>query len=517
VKAVIGLDVGTQAVRAIAVGEDGTLLAQSSAPLDTSYPAPAQAEQDANQWWRAACSVLEAVTASPAIRGHRIVALGYACTSCTVVALDQAGEPIRPALLWMDERATREARQVTETASPVLRYSGGIVSPQWMLPKLKWIMTHEPDVYARAYRIVEQTDYFTYHLTGRWTLGYGNLVAKWNYANPCGGWPEGFLEQAGVAPAISKWPSEILPLGTPIGAIRSEVADAVGLPRGTLVTQGGVDSHIAMMGSSVIRPGELAVVMGSSTIVIGQADWPVFADNWGPYPDAVVPGAYTLGGGQSTTGAVIRWLVRSIGGAGAVDAATQLERLEAEARAIEPGSEGLVALDYFGGARTPRKDPDARGVIVGLTLRHELPHLLRAFYEAIAYGARHIVGNLVEHGYQVNRVAASGGGSRSELAVQILADVLRQPIALTEEPESTALGAAIVAGVGAGLFESYETAIAALVHVRRTVEPQDANREVYDFYFDQYLKAYASLEQLMHDVARFRERRASPAAVPEPG
>ena len=509
----VGLDVGTRAVRALVVRTDGTILADRSVGLDTTHPGPGRAEQDPRQWWDAAVTALRAVMAAPGVDPAEVVALSYACTSCTVVALDRHGQPLRPALLWMDERAAHEAREVTDTASPVLRYSGGVVSPQWMLPKLKWLMTHEAETYARAHRIVEQTDFFTFHLTGRWTLGYNNLVAKWNYANPCGGWPAGFLDAAGVAEAASKWPTEVLALGAPLGRIRPEVAAATGLPPGTQVLQGGIDSHVAMIGTSVIRPGELAIVMGSSTVVIGQSDRPVFADNWGPYPDAVVPGTYTLGGGQSTTGAIVHWLVHSIAGADDDTAAATLERLETQAAELPPGSEGLVALDHFAGNRTPWKDPDARGVIWGLTLRHGPGHLLRAIYEATAYGTRLIIANLVDHDYTVRRLVASGGGARSMLAISILADVLGEPIELTAEPESTALGAAIVAGVGARAYGSYEEAIASLVRFGRRVEPHASNKEVHDFYFGQYVATYESLRQLMHEVARFEEGRASSASA----
>ncbi len=510
----VGLDVGTQAVRAIAVRTDGTKLADRSVRIDTHHPAPGQAEQDAEQWWSAALAVLRALMEAPGVEPDDVTALSYGCTSCTVVALDRAGRPLRPALLWMDERATREAREITETGSPVLRYSGGVVSPQWMLPKVRWLMAHEPETFERAHRIVEQTDFFTHRLTGRWTLGYNNLVAKWNYANPTGGWPAGFLEAAGVADATAKWPAEILPLGAPLGPILPEVARATGLPGEAQVLQGGIDSHLAMIGTSVVRPGELAIVMGSSTVVIGQADRPIFADNWGPYPDAVIEGAYTLGGGQSTTGAIVQWLLHSIAGVAGTGAAATLEQLESEAASLPPGSEGLVVLDYFAGNRTPWKDPDARGVVVGLTLRHGLAHVLRAVHEGISYGTRLIIANLVAHDYAVRRLVASGGGARSELGMRILADVLGEPIELASEPESTALGAAIVAGVGVGAYGSYEEAVEALVRVQRRVEPRTANKEAYDFYFEQYVGSYQALRKLMHEVARFEERRASSAPAP---
>jgi FGGY-family pentulose kinase len=507
----IALDVGTQGVRACVFAADGTRVAERTEAYPTSFPRHAQAEQDPEDWWRAAVAALREVARAPGVDRERLVALSYACTSCTVVALDGAGRALRPAILWMDERAAAEADAITATGDPVLRYSGGKVSPQWMLPKTLWLMRHEPEVFARAFRIVEQTDFFTHRLTGEWTLSHNNLVAKWNYARPLGGWPAGFLERAGVAAARARWPERFLHVGTPIGPLREDVAAATGLPRLTVV-QGGIDSHAGMVGASVVEPGELAVIMGTSTVVMGQSDRPVFADNWGPYPDALIPGTFTLGGGQTTTGSIFQWLLGDIAGVSRDALGETLARLDAQARALPPGSGGLVALDYFQGNRTPRKDPRARGALVGLTLWHGLPHVLRAFHEAIAFGTRHIFENLESHGFAIRRVVAGGGGARSGLAVQILADACGRPVQRVLEPEITAAGAAIWAALGAGLFPDHRAAVAAMVRTGETITPCAAHRADYDFYFARYLAAYDRLRPLVHEVVDFEARRAAEGA-----
>jgi ribulose kinase len=412
-----------------------------------------------------------------------------------VVALDEQGWPIRPAIMWMDERATDEANAITATGSPVLRYSGSVVSPQWMLPKLKWLMNHEPSTYAQAYRIVEQTDFFTYRLSGRWTLGYGNLVAKWNYANPVGGWPPGFLRSIGLDAANQKWPESILPVATCIGPLRTDVAAATGLSPRMLVVQGGVDSHAGMVGAGAVEDGDVGLVLGTSTVLHAQSNEAIFADIWGPYPDALISGRYVIGGGQTTSGSVIQWALRAF--------CADLQTLEREAGTVPPGSDGLVALDYFQGNRTPRKDPRARGAIWGLTLSHTPAQMLRAFHEANAFGTRHILENLADHGFHPRRVSAGGGGARSTIGVQILADVCGHPIRLVDEVETTAVGAAIWAGLGTGLFPDYTTAVQRMVHVRHVVDPTDDNRAIYDFYFDKYLRTYEGLRDLMHEVADF--------------
>lgn len=267
-KYLIGIDIGTQSVRACVFQVDGTKVAELIVKFHSlNLSAPGFVEQDANEWWSAALEALKEIAHQPGVDVDQIVALSYACTSCTVVVLDENGSPLRPALMWMDERAVKEAAEVEKTHNPVLSFAGGDVSPQWMLPKILWLMHHERDTFEHAFRIVEQVDFFTYHLTGVWTLGYNTLVSKWNYANPLGGWPEGFLEEVGVAEARSKWPTTILPVGTPIGHLPAEVAQATGLSEKTLVIQGGMDATAGMLGLGAFNIGEIGMSHGTSTVI----------------------------------------------------------------------------------------------------------------------------------------------------------------------------------------------------------------------------------------------------------
>ena len=501
----IGIDVGTQGLRVCVFDANGQKQVEAIEAFKTQFPAPQQVEQNPEDWWTAACRGLATVVQALGERAKEIKGLSYACTSCTAVVLDHEARPLRPALMWMDERALLEAEHITQTQGASLKYSGGVVSPQWMLPKTAWLIKHEPDCFENAFRIVEQTDYFTYKLTGQWTLSYQNLVAKWNYANPVGGWPEGFLKAAGVEAAQAKWPDRILPVATPIGTLRPELADELGLPGDLIVAQGGIDSHAGMIGLSVIEPGEIGVVMGTSTVLMGQSDRPIFADVWGPYPDANLPGTYTIGGGQTTTGSVIQWLVNSFTEAHDGRLTDLLIQLEDEAASIPPGSNGLVALEYFQGNRTPIKDPKARGALWGMTLWHTFPAVLRAFYEGIAFGTRHILENLEQHGFDVKRIAVGGGNARSDLLVHIMADACGLTLHRVTEPHNTALGAAIWAGLGAGVWDSYPDAVNQMVHMQAPIEPDPAIKDTYDFYFDKYVRTYLQLKALMHEVVDFEE------------
>jgi sugar (pentulose or hexulose) kinase len=506
-KYLIGIDIGTQSVRACIFGIDGCKIAESIVKFNSmKFPAPGYVEQDANEWWSAALGALTEIAHHPDVDVNQIVALSYACTSCTVVALDEYGSPLRPALMWMDERAVKEAVDVEKTHNPVLSFAGGDVSPQWMLPKILWLMRHERETFDRAFRIVEQVDFFTYHLTGKWTLGYNNLVAKWNYAIPLGGWPQGFLEEAGVAEARAKWPATILPIGATVGHLQPSVAQATGLSEETLVIQGGMDATAGMLGLGAFDVGEIGMSHGTSTVIQCQSKT-MLGPSISARPDGLAKGYYLVGGGQTTTGSVIQWLLSRFSENTSDSFANDQAQLEGQAASLPPGSNGLIALEFFQGARSPVWDPQARGAIWGLGLWHTSAHLLRAFYEAIAYGVRQFLDQLVMNGYSIQRFSASGGLIRSELATQILSDVCNLPIHLVAEKEQTALGAAIWAGVGIGLFPDYSTAIKKMVQFTEIVQPNSSHKDDYDFYFKKYCQTYDQLKDLMHEVSAYESLR----------
>jgi FGGY-family pentulose kinase len=446
--------------------------------------------------------VLQASRVNP----KNIAALSYDCTACTVVALTEEGKPVRPALLWMDERAFGEAEEASATGHDILKYCGGKVSPQWMIPKGRWLERHEPAAFERARWIVDEADFFTFRLTGRMTASLDNATAKWNYARPLGGWPLDFLRAAKAERLAAKWPKDILAVGRPVGRLHAGVAREVGLSPETLVAQGGIDAHAGEIALGAVGPGDLALILGSSTCHMAQSPTPVFANIWGPYPDALVEGMFTLEGGQTATGSIIQWVVEHFG----ADAANQAKGrgqdvyayLDGLAEAIPPGSEGLLVLDYFQGNRTPYKDPLARGTVIGLTLKHGLPHLYRAVYEGICFGTRQILEDMAAHGFKLERIYAGGGGAKSRLWTQIQADVLGRPVHLPHDKETMALGAAIWAGLGVGVFKDYQDAISRMVHIEGAVNPVAERRQAYDMLYRQYVDLYPAVRTTMHSLAK---------------
>jgi FGGY-family pentulose kinase len=502
----IGVDVGTQSVRSCLFDLDGNVIASAVRALQTTFPKPAWAEQDPEEWWRGAVDTMTEILHASRVKPADIAALSCDCTACTVVALSEDGKPLRPALLWMDERAHIEADEISATGHEALKYCGGRVSPQWMLPKGRWIERHERQVFERARWIVDEVDFFTLRLTGRMTASLNTATAKWNYVRPLGGWAGDFLKVAQVERLAAKWPPDVLPVGRPVGTIRVEVAREIGLSPATLVVQGGIDAYAGEIALGAVGAGDLALILGSSTCHLAQSMTPVFANIWGPFPDCLVEGMFTLEGGQTATGSIMQWMVEHFGAEAAEKAKTAGEDvysyLDSLAERIPPGSEGVLLLDYFQGNRTPYKDPLARGTVTGLTLKHTLPHLYRAAYEGICLGTRQILEDMASHGFRLERIVAGGGGAKSRLWTQIQADILGRPIHLPRDKETMALGAAIWAGIGAGIFKNYEDAIGRMVHIERAVNPVPGQRDVYDRLYRQYVDLYPAVRPVMHALAK---------------
>ncbi len=487
----IGIDGGTESVRAHVFDLEGRSLASHASPYQTAFPAPGQAEQDPEEWWRATGEAVQGAVVAAGIDAQDVTALACDTTSCTVVALNADGIPLRPCLLWMDVRAHAEADEIAATGDPALRLNGagaGPLSPEWMLPKALWLKRHQPDIWARAARIGEYQDFLTLRLTGRWVASLNNLTMRWHYQTRHGGWPDSLLANLDLTELRDRWPSDIAAPGEVIDTLTPDAAAHLGLPQNVKVVQGGADAFIGMVGLGVRASGDLALITGSSHLQLGVSPVDTHAPGiWGTYADCVYPDRHIIEGGQTSSGSVIAWFKRHF----APD--TPYEVLNEAAAALPPGAEGLLAVDHFQGNRTPHTDALARGAITGLSLKHEPAHIYRALIEGVCLGTRAIV-DTFGSAFDTKRIVVAGGATNAPFWLQIHADTLGLPLEITEQPEAPALGSAILAGVGAGHFASIDDGCAAMVRTARVIEPDMAAHAAYGPIFERYKAAYEALK-----------------------
>lgn len=487
-------DGGTESLRARIYDVAGNCVASKAVSYETTFSAGARAEQDPAEWWANFVAASRAAITEAGISGDQIAAIAYATTSCSVVALDENGDALRPALIWMDVRASDEAEAVLATGDPALGLNGagtGPVSAEWMLPKALWLKRHEPEVFDRAHRICEYQDFLTYKLTGDWAASLDNVGLRWHYRNRDGGWPGSLVRALGLDALLEKWPPRVVPPGEVIGTLTATAAVELGLPKSVKVVQGGADALIGMIGLGVAQPGQLALITGSSHLQFGVTEEALSAPGvWGAYADIVYPGRYIVEGGQTSTGSIINWLGRLTGG-------HDFDALNEAAAALPPGSEGLIVQDHFQGNRTPYTDAHSRGAILGLTLAHEKHHLFRAIMEGISFGTKAILRAFGEAGYTATEITAGGGASASDLWMQIHADTSGLPIRIPASADAPCTGSAILAAHGAGHYASIDEGIAGMVRPGRLIEPIPANVAAYDALFEKYLALYPAAKDVL--------------------
>ena len=485
-------DGGTESLRARVHDLAGNCLGSHAVPYETRFESGNRVEQDPADWWANFVAAARGAIDASGVQPASIEAIAYATTCCSVVALDERGEALRPAMIWMDVRASAEAEAVLATGDPALALNGdgaGPVSAEWMIPKALWLKRHEPETFARAHRICEYQDFLTWHLTGEWAASLDNVGLRWHYRSREGGWARSLVEALDMGELLEKWPPRVAAPGEVLGTLTGQAAEALGLPRSVKVVQGGADALIGMIGLGVARPGQLALITGSSHLQFGVTEAPLHAGGvWGSYADIVYPDRHVVEGGQTSTGSIIAWLGRLVGQALDFD---ELNRLAAT---LAPGSDGLIVQDHFQGNRTPHTDPASRGALVGLTLAHERHHVFRAMMEGVGFGTRAILDAFARAGYTSEAITVGGGATASALWLQIHADTAGLPVSVPASTDAPSNGSAVLAAHGAGHFASIDEGIAAMVRPGRRIEPIPANVERYAEIYPRYLALYPALK-----------------------
>ncbi|WP_423923108.1 FGGY-family carbohydrate kinase [Frigoribacterium sp. 2-23] len=503
----LSIDLGTEGARVGAFTDDGTSLGSVHTPYRTSFPRPGWAEQDPDEWWSAFVTSARALLATEACRAAGpVVALASATTASTVAVVDRAGRPLRPAILWMDSRASDQAERTAGFAAdhPVLAWSGGSDAAEWLLPKAMWLKENDRATYDRADRIVEAVDYVTFRLTGRWVGSQMNAVCKYNYDSIARRYPTELYEALGMGDLVGKLPDEILPVGSPAGTVAGAVAAEIGISPDAVVAVGGIDAHVSLLACGAECDGLVSLVSGTSSAIIAEVDEPTTSTEvWGPYPQALRTSKWLVEGGQVTSGSVLKWAGEGIMGV----PRDGLGELIAGAAAVDPAAHGLRALDFFMGNRTPHRDARLRGAVVGLTLGTTREELYRAAIEAVACGTRSVVDSFARAGVRCDRLVFSGGIERNPLWQQVTVDVLGREAEIVTGDNLTLRACAVIAATGTGLVRDLDEGARVFAPTTRTLTPSATHTEVYRDTFADYQELTAALTPLMHRTVDRLARR----------
>ncbi|MET0303834.1 MAG: FGGY-family carbohydrate kinase [Microbacteriaceae bacterium] len=506
----LAIDIGTESARAAVFTEEGVRVGDGSATYPTSYPRPGWAEQDPVQWWNSAAEAAREALAQAGTSS--VEGIGVATTSSSVVVLDDAGRPLRPALLWMDARATAQSRRTAETDHPALKFSGGSDSSEWLVPKAMWVAEHEPELYRASAMIGESVDYLTYRLTGEWLGSRLNATCKWNYDSREADVPHDLYALLGVPDLGEKLPRDIRPVGAPAARITDEAAAKLGLDNRPMVGIGGIDAHFSLVALRGLSANPVSIVAGTSNAFIAELDDPVFSPTiWGPYPQALSD-KWLVEGGQVSAGSSLTWLAERVLGF----SRERIQALIADASAVRPVTHGLLVLDNFMGNRTPLRDPQLRGAILGASLATTPAELYRATVESVAFGTRQVLDSFADAGVDTRDVFITGGIRHNALWLQTTADVLGRPISLVEGENLTLMACAAIAVTASGHAASLAEAAARLAPVARIVEPSASGLDDLDGAYALYREATtatAGIHHALHDLVGRSDAAATAAAV----
>lgn len=479
----LGVDIGTASSKGVLVDRRGTIVARASRAHDTATPHPGWFEHDADGvWWADFLALTRELVG--AAGNDRIAGLAVSGIGPVLLPADGDGRPLRPAILYgVDTRATVEIEELTTElgAEEILRRGGTPLSSQAVGPKLRWLARHEPSVFERTELLLMASSYLVHRLTGRYVLDHHSASQcdpmydqrKFDWAHD---WAR-VVAPGLTLPALA-WPTEV------VGTVTAEAARETGMPEGLPVTAGTVDAWAEATSVGVRSPGDVMVMYGTTMFLVQ-----VIA---APRPDpalwttsGVYPGTWSLAAGMATSGAITDWLRKLVG----ADFAT----LVAEAADVPPGSRGLLLLPYFAGERTPIFDPEARGVIAGLTLDHGRAELYRAALEGIAYGVRHNLEVMRGSGGEAKRLVAVGGGTQGGLWTRIVSDVTGTAQVMPRETIGACLGDAMLAATAQGVDVSDWNPPDHVVH--------PTGDGVYDEFYFQYRDLYPATVDVAHFLA----------------
>lgn len=495
----LGIDIGTSACKVAVFSRDGRVAAQAAGEYPVYYPKEGWAEQNPEEWWSAVCHAIRKALEAGKIVPEEIAGVGIDGQSWSAIAIDKEGRVLTNTPIWMDTRAQSICDRLNSEIGrdTIFRVAGNSLQPSYTTAKILWYQENMPEVYKKIDKILQSNSFIAFKLTGAVTQDVSQGYGLHCFDMRKGTWDEEMCRKLGIP--VSFLPP-IVPCDCVVGTVTEEASAACGLAAGTPVVAGGLDAACGTLGAGVIHPGETQEQGGQA------GGMSICMDTYKADPRLilgyhVVPGQWLLQGGTTGGGGVMRWFEqefadyeRAMQEKKGKSSLTQLNEL---AEPVAPGCDGVVFLPYMAGERSPIWNPDAKGVFYGLDFSKTKGHMVRACMEGVALSLRHNLEIAEEAGAKADVLRAMGGSANSLLWTQIKSDITGKPIVVPSSDTATTLGAAILAGVGVGFYETYEEAVSLTVKTTRSHSPNPDNREIYDRTYHTYLKLYDSLENLM--------------------
>ncbi len=495
----LGIDIGTSSCKVAVFEKNGRVAAQRTENYKVYYPQKGWAEQDPNEWWHAVGTAIQAMLAEGDIEASEIAGVGIDGQSWSAIALGKDGEVLCNTPIWMDTRASGICEELKKRIGEeeLFNVCGNPLQPAYSLPKILWYKKYTPDIYAKIDKVLQSNSFIAYKLTGQITQDKSQGYGYQCFDMHTGTWDKSLCEKLGID---MKMLPKIYECHEVVGYVTEKAAKETGLLVGTPVVAGGLDAACGTLGAGVIQNGQTQEQGGQAGGMSICTDT-YNADKRLILSYHVVPERWLLQGGSVGGGGVVKWFEQEFGAfereLAKQNGTHSFEEMSKEADEIRAGSDGLVFLPYMAGERSPIWDTEAKGVYFGLDYSKTRAHMIRASFEGVAYSLRHNIEVAEKTGAEVNTLHAMGGAANSRVWTQLKADVTGKKIAVPASDTATTLGAAILAGVGVGIYQSFEEAVRETVQIKRVHEPDFSKHEAYQKYFDIYLEIYEKLKDTM--------------------
>lgn len=491
----MGIDLGTSGCKITVFDFHGNVIASMTETYEMFYPQTGYVEQDGENWWKIICRGIHSLLNS-SIKPQEIAAIGVAGTSWACIPVDRQGRLLRPVMLWLDRRAEKQADWMKEKVGEekLLALNGNPVDPAYIIPKILWLKENEPEIYAKTYKFLQSNAFIVFKFTGEFSQDYSQGYGFHFFNIAKGEYDEKTADELGISLDL------VAPLyhcHQIVGTVTRKAADETGLVPGIPVVAGGLDAACCALGAGVIQPGQTQEQGGQAGGMSIQVDRPLI------HPKLilgyhVIPNQWLLQGGTVGGSGTLRWFNEQLGAFEQLQAKdkniSSYEIMSQEAAGVKPGSDGLLFLPYMAGERSPIWDSKARGVFFGLSYDKTRAHMIRAIMEGVGFSLLHNLETASEVGAVVKELNSVGGAANSRVWTQIKADITGKIIHVPFSDHATALGAALLAGVGVGIYKDFDEAVSKTVHITRTHYPNQMNNQIYKGYYEIYLELYEKLK-----------------------